>query len=273
MANHPDLHYLLDWNYTPEKMQAALESGVDPNERYWKYEENALHVAVRRRRLEAIAPLLKYGVDINAKTKGGKTAYAHAIRRGFTEISDYLENRGADTSLNAADQLAVALVNGNLDAAARLIAENSELVPQMNPEEARILPDLTGRARTDVVRLLLDAGVDVSSRGLDEGTGLHMAAWFGQPDNTRLLIKYQAPLEIRGDLHNMSPLGWVVHGSVYSGSAQSHADDYTEIARILLEAGASLLHPDLPEDKSGAWLLKEVSTGVEAVLRKFGASN
>lgn len=273
MANHPDLHYLLDWNYTPEKMQTALESGADPNERYWKYEENALHVAVRRRRLEAISPLLKHGVDINAKTKGGKTAYAHAIRRGFTEISDYLKAKGADTSLNIADQLAVALVNGDMEQASGIIAANSNVVAQMNAEEDRILPDLTGRPRTDVVRLLLDAGINIASRGLDEGTGLHMAAWFGQPGNTQLLIDYQAPLEIRGDLHNMSPLGWVVHGSVYSGSAQSNADDYTQIARILLEAGASLLHPDLPEDTTGAWLLKEVSPGVEAVLREFGASN
>ncbi|MBX2876247.1 MAG: ankyrin repeat domain-containing protein [Saprospiraceae bacterium] len=273
MANHPDLHYLLDWNYSPEKMEAALESGADPNESYWKYEENALHVAVRRRRLEAISPLLKYGVDINAKTKGGKTAYVHAIRRGFTEISDFLQKKGADTTLNTADHLAVALGNGEMEKASALIAEHPDLVPQMNAEEARILPDLTGRQRTDVVHLLLDAGIDITSRGLDEGTGLHMAAWFGQPANTQLMIDYQAPLEIRGDLHNMSPLGWVVHGSVYSGSAQSHADDYTRIARILLEAGASLLHPDIPADTTGAWLLKEVSPGVEAVLREFGASN
>lgn len=273
MTNHPDLHYLLDWNYTPEKMQAALENGADPNVRYWKYEENALHVAVRRRRLEAISPLLKHGVDINAKTKGGKTAYAHAIRRGFTEISDFLESKGADTFLNTADQLAVALGKGEIEKASALIAEDPDLVPQMNPEEARILPDLTGRNRTDVVRLLLEAGIEITSRGLDEGTGLHMAAWFGQAENTQLLIDHQAPLEIRGDLHNMSPLGWVVHGSIYSGSAQSHADVYTQIARILLEAGASLRHPDIPEDLSGAWLLKEVSPGVEAVLREFGASN
>lgn len=273
MANHPTLHYLLDWEYTQAGMLQLLQSGANPNERYWKYQENALHVAVRRRRLECIEPLLDHGVDINATTKGGKTAYAHAIRRGFTEISDALQEKRADTTLNQADQLAVALVEGQIARAGAMIAENPELIPSMNEEEARILPDLTGRNRTDVVRLLLDAGVDLTSRGLDEGTGLHMAAWFGQPANTQLLIDYNAPLEIRGDLHNMSPLGWAVHGSVYSGSAKSHADDYVKITRILLQAGASLLHPDLPEDTSGSWLLKEVAPGVEAVLREHGASN
>lgn len=273
MADHPTLHYMLDWKYTQDGMLELLQAGADPNERYWKYEENALHVAVRRRRLESITPLLEHGVDINAKTQGGKTAYAHAIRRGFTEISNFLEEKGADTSLNEADQLAVALGKGEIEQAKAMIATNPNLVPKMNAEEARILPDLAGRTRTDVVRLLLDAGVDIKSRGLDEGTGLHMAAWFGQPANTQLLIDYKAPLEIRGDLHNMSALGWVVHGSVYSGSAESHAEDYIKISRILLEAGASLLHPDLPDDTTGAWLLKKVAPGVEAVLREYGASN
>lgn len=273
MTNHPTLHYMLDWEYTETGMLQLLQSGADPNASYWKYQENALHVAVRRRRLECIAPLLDHGVDINATTKGGKTAYAHAIRRGFTEIIDELKKKGADTSLNAADELAVALVKGEMERASAMIAAAPTLVPNMNEEEARILPDLTGRRRTDVVRLLLDAGVDITSRGVDEGTALHMAAWFGQPANTELLLEYQAPLEIRGDVYNNTPLGWLAHGSVYSGTAQSHAEDYVEIAKILLKAGASLMHPNHPEDTKGAWLLKEVSPGVEAVLRAYGASN
>jgi ankyrin repeat protein len=273
MTNHPTLHYLLDWEYTEAGMLQLLQSGVDPNEPYWKYQETALHVAVRRRRLACIAPLLEHGVDIDATTKGGKTAYAHAIRRGFTEISDELEKKGADTTLNSADELAVALVKGQLERANAMIAEAPDLVPGMNEEEARILPDLTGRPRKDVVQLLLEAGIDLTSRGVDEGTALHMAAWFGQPANTQLLLEYNAPLEIRGDVYNNTPLGWLAHGSVYSGTAQSHAEDYVEIAKILLKAGASLVHPDHPEDTSGAWLLKEVSPGVAAVLRAYGASN
>ena len=123
MADHPTLHYMLDWKYTQDSMLELLRAGANPNERYWKYEENALHVAVRRRRLESITPLLEHGVDINAKTKGGKTAYAHAIRRGFTEISVFLEEKGADTALNEADQLAIILGKGEIEQAKAMIKE------------------------------------------------------------------------------------------------------------------------------------------------------
>ncbi len=273
MANHPELHYMIDWAYTPEKMTTLLDNGADPNARYWKYGENALHVAVRRRRLDCIDVLLAHGVPIDARTKGGKTAYVHAIRRGFTEISDHLAQLGADTNLSAADQLAVLLVENKLEAAKAILAKYPKLVREMNAEEARILPDLAGRPMPEAVTLLLDAGIDITSRGLDEGTALHMSAWFGQPAITRLLIERNAPLEIRGDLHNMSPLGWVVHGSVYSGSAKSHAKDYVDIAKALLEAGALLTHPNHPEDLHGAWLLKKVAPAVEEVLRAHGAKN
>lgn len=273
MANHPELHYMIDWAYTPEKMTTLLNNGTDPNERYWKYDENALHVAVRRRRLDCIDALLAHGVPIDAKTRGGKTAYAHAIRRGFTEISDHLAQLGADTSLSAVDQLAVLLGENKLEAAKAILTKYPKLASEMNAEEARILPDLAGRPMPEAVTLLLDAGIDIASRGLDEGTALHMSAWFGQAAITRLLIKRNAPLEIRGDLHNMSPLGWVVHGSVYSSSAESHAKDYADIAKALLEAGALLTHPDHPEDLHGAWLLKKVAPAVEEVLRAHGAKN
>ncbi|MEZ5041366.1 MAG: ankyrin repeat domain-containing protein [Saprospiraceae bacterium] len=272
MTNHPPLHYLLDWAYDPVKMDEVLKNGADPNERYWKYEETALHVAVRRRRLDCIDVLLSYGAAIDAKTKGGKTAYAHAIRRGFTEISDHLAALGADTGLNTADELAVVLCKHDLDQAQAILATHPGLVVNMNAEEARILPDLAGRPMPAAVGLLLDAGIDITSRGLDEGTALHMSAWFGQLEVTRLLIARNAPLDIQGDLHNMSPLGWVVHGSVYSGSAESHKMDYAEIARALLEAGASLAHPSEPEkDPHGSWLLEKVSKEVEKVLRAYGA--
>ncbi len=273
MANHPELHYMIDWAYTPEKLNTLLGKGSNPNERYWKYDENALHVAVRRRRLDCIDVLLAHGVPIDAKTKGGKTAYAHAMRRGFTEIADHLAALGADTSLNTADQWAVLLRENKLAEAKAMLAQSPNIAREMNAEEARILPDLAGRPLPEAVSLLLDAGTDITSRGLDEGSALHMSAWFGQLAITHLLIERKAPLEIRGDLHNMSPLGWVVHGSVYSSSAESHAEDYAAIAKALLDAGALLTHPDHPEDLHGAWLLKKVGPAVEQVLRAYGAKN
>ena len=41
---------------------------------------------------------------------------------------------------------------------------------------------------------------------------LHQAAWFGQPDNARLLIEAGAPLDVFDSVHESSPLGWAAHG-------------------------------------------------------------
>lgn len=38
------------------------------------------------------------------------------------------------------------------------------------------------------VTFLIDAGADLEAPGLDGGTSLHQAAWFGQPDHARVLI-------------------------------------------------------------------------------------
>lgn len=268
-TDHP-LHYLLDVDYHPDRMIGLLEAGVDPNVKYGPFTETALHAAVRRRRLEAIQPLLKYGADINAQTKGGKTAYAHAARRGFFEISRFLEERGADTNLNQADELAVALIRNDLATARAIIAENPDLVPNMTTEEARILPDLSGRSMPEAVVLLLDAGADITARGLDGGTALHQAAWFGQPEMAEILIRHGAPLEILCREHQSTPLGWAAHGSSFSGGAKEREEAYVKIAEWLLEAGASLVHPHDPDPEvAGGWLLGQCSLEVAEVIRRY----
>src|SRR5262249_62138725 len=103
------------------------------------------------------------------------------------------------------------------------------------------------------VKLLIDAGADLTATGLDSGTPLHQAAWFGQPANARLLIDAGARLDVFDATHQSSPLGWAVHGSRYSGGAAQHQDEYVAIAKMLLEAGASLHYP--PQQGGDAYFL------------------
>lgn len=268
---HP-LHALLDGPFQEYQFAQLLADGADPNLPAGPLDETPLHVAVRRRRLECIDPLYRAGADLDARTRGGKTAYAHAARRGFFEIVDKLADLGAETSLNTADQLAVALVRHDLETARELVQNNPELVPNLGPEEARILPDLAGRPQPEAVELLLQAGIDLTGRGLDGGTALHQAAWFGQPACAAVLLNFGAPVNIGGDDHHSTPLGWVAHGSTYSGGAAERQEAYVELARLYLEAGASLAHPLHPErDAHGAWLLADASPAVQAVLMAYGA--
>lgn len=269
----PVLHALLDFCFQVPLVEALLERGADPDEPAGPAGETALHVATRRRRLPAVRMLARRGVRLDARNAGGMTAYQHAVRRGFEEIAAALAELGADTTLTASDRFAVALVKGDLDAARAMLADDPGLVRRFGPEEARLLPDLAGRLeRTEAAALLLEAGADIAARGLDGGTALHQAAWFGQPEAAALLLDEGAPLEVLCTVHRSTPLGWVCHGSRYSGGAEERAEVYARIAELLLEAGASLAHPDAPEqDSAGGWLLADASEPVAAVLRRHGA--
>ena len=245
------MHEFLDFNYGPDGDQQLLErlaEGTDVNARVEG--ETPLHVAVRRRRENAVGILLDHHAEIDARNGHGKTGYAHALRRGFNEVASLLEQRGADTTLNDADRLAVAIVEGRLDDARSLMAEHPGAVRTGNPEEDRLLADMAGRSGTQAVKLLIDAGADLAAPGLDTGTPLHQTAWFGQPANARLLIEAGAPLNVFDRVHQSSPLGWAVHGSRYSGGAPQRQSVYRELVQMLLDAGSSLRYPEDSSDRA-----------------------
>ena len=248
----PSLHEFLDNAYGRDgdaELARRLEAGADLTARAGAAAETPLHLAARRRRAAgAVRRLLDHGADIDARTAGGKTAYAHAARRGFSELASLLAERGADTTLAPADRLAVAIVGGRLDEARRLLEAHPGCARTGDPEEDRLLADVSGRNGTAPVVLLIAARADLTATGLDEGTPLHQAAWFGQPDNARLLLEAGAPLDVFDACHDSSPLGWAVHGARYSGGARDRSDAYVEVVRLLLEAGAGLHYPGRPDD-------------------------
>ena len=266
------LHELLDFNYGADGddvLRRTLDEGADPNERHGPHEETPLHVATRRRRAEAVDILLAHGADIDARTAGGKTAYAHAIRRGFGEVAALLVKRGASTELNEADRFAVAIGNGHLDEARAILEAHPGVARTANPEEDRLLADVAGRNDRDPVALLIEAGADLTARGLDSGTALHQAAWFGQPENGRLLIDAGAPLDVFEGVHEASPIHWAVHGSRYSGAAEERQDAYVELVEMFLAAGSSLHYPGDPGgDAYEKRLLRDASPRVRNVLRQ-----
>lgn len=267
------LHELLDVAYGrdgDETLRRLLAEGADAEGRAGVRSETPLHVATRRRRATAVRILLDHGADMEATTAGGKTAYAHAMRRGFLEVAEVLRARGASPALNEADRLAVAVGSGKLDEAGAILRDHPHVARSGNPEEDRLLADVAGRNETEPVRFLIEAGADLLATGLDDGTPLHQAAWFGQPTNARLLLEAGAPIDVFEPTHNASPLHWAVHGSRYSGDAEHRQDAYVALVRMLLAAGSSLHYPDDPDgDAYRERLLTDATPRVKEVLEAF----
>ena len=265
------LHEFLDCHFGADGddvLRRMLDEGADPNRRGEPHRETPLHTATRRRRASAVDILLAHGADIDARTAGGKTAYAHAVRRGFDDVAALLLRRGADTELSEADRFAVAVVNERLDEARAILEARPGVARTGNPEEDRLLADVAGRNDREPVTFLIEAGADLTARGLDSGTPLHQAAWFGQPANARLLIDAGAPLDIFEDVHHSSPLHWAVHGSRFSGGADDRQDAYVELVGMLLAAGSSLHYPGDPGgDAYRNRLLEDATPRVLEALR------
>jgi ankyrin repeat protein len=259
------LHWMLDFRCVRPAVQRLLDDGADPNLRVGKYGETALHVAVRRRRIELIDPLLAAGAEIDAETTGGLSAWRHALRRPFEEICERLAERGSSTVQTPGDELAAALLASDMDRARAKLA--CAAVDKWCAEERRVLCDLASQGNAEATLFLLDAGVDIESRGLDEGTALHQTAWFGQPEVARLLVERGARLDARCDIHNSTPLAWVAHGSRWAGEAGKRQDDYVEIAELLMAAGAPLPGPSDQHDHPQ---LAQASDRVRAVLATSG---
>ena len=264
------LHQRLDWDYGEHgdrMLEEVLRSGIDIHAR--ENGETLLHVAARRRRLRALELLADHGAELDAENGNGKTAFCHASRRGFAEIASALTIRGASVVLAPADQFAVAVVQGRMDEARGMLDKTPEVIRTGNPGEDRLLADMAGRPHPDVVRFLVDAGADLSAPGLDDGTPLHQAAWFGQPTNARILIEAGAPLEVFDGCHQSSPLGWAIHGSQFSGDADGRTDMYVVLAKLFLEAGAKVTYPGSEDDAYLNRLRQDASPSVLEILNNW----
>ncbi|MDX1406694.1 MAG: ankyrin repeat domain-containing protein [Saprospiraceae bacterium] len=269
------LHAFLDEHYWPDGddvLRSMIADGADLNARSEDGSETPLHIATRRRRLSAVQIMIEHGVEVNDRNAQGKTAFEHAIRRGFTEISDLLAAHGADQTLNPADELAEAITRHDYAAARELIQQHPETVRTGNPEEDRLLADIAGRNPVVPVALLINAGADLTAPGLDGGTPLHQAAWFGQPANARLLILAGAPLDIFDPVHHSSPLHWAIHGSRFSGEAELRQQSYITLVRMLLTAGSSLHYPGDPSDVYQQRMQEDASDQVRPILERHFAA-
>jgi hypothetical protein len=89
---------------------------------------------------------------------------------------------------------------------------------------------------TVAVRLMLEAGVPVDSRGQHGATPLHWAAFHGNVDMTRDILRFKPPLEATDRDFNGTPLGWAMHGSRHGWYRDS--GNYQAVADLLLAAGA-----------------------------------
>ena len=192
---------------TPEEIQAAINSGADPNARS-NYGRSALTAVCNCNTSEAVRVLLKAGANPNATEFEGWTSLMSVVDKDDVELET---------------------VRLLLEAGADVNAKNDY-------GTTPLLRNVCWNNRPDIVTLLLEAGADMYACGaigfdnLEYGTETPVEASIGKMDNAVLKIFLDAGADINKRYSNGQTL-LIKAAGMYHGA---------DCVKFLLEAGADV---------------------------------
>jgi len=166
--------------------------------------------------------------------KLGHFKSAHLIAREFEhqDVLALLLERSPDSL-----KLALACELGDEALFQRMLAERPGLATRLSEDEKRKLANAAQNNNASAVRLMLDAGWPTDSRGQHGGTALHWAAWHGNLEMARAILRHHPALELRDEAYDGTALGWALHGSEQGWHREK--GDYAAVVEALLDAGAN----------------------------------
>ena len=119
---------------------------------------------------------------------------------------------------------------------------------EFSPLEQRQVAHAARNNETTSLRLMLSLGLPVTVRGQHNATPLHWAAWHGNVEMLREILRRNPPLEDNQNDFNGTPLRWAIHGS--TNGWYRDKGDYANTVTELLKAGA--VRPAKVDDGSDA---------------------
>jgi hypothetical protein len=201
-----------------------------------------LHWAIGRGRgVPILRMLLDAGADANLPhPRTGHRPLAAAARCGHLAAYDLLLERGATSELDPVETGVLAVARGE---STRLPAAPPPMPGVPGDGPGWLLGQFALLGRVDVVRALLDAGMDVDTRGWSRFTPLDQAAMTGHTEVVRLLIERGADLaDCAFDDEGPTPLDCAIWGERNNRAADG---DYAGTIALLVAADAPTRH-ELP---------------------------
>jgi ankyrin repeat protein len=159
-----------------------------------------------------------------------------------------------------AQRLLAACAKADRAAAEAVVASHPGVVAGLGRDQMRLIADRAHANDTAAVALMLDLGFDARVLGPDNADALHWAAFQGNAEMVRTLLRHDPPIGVKDASHGGTPLDWCVYGSV-CGWAKNRGD-FAAAARLLLDAGERCDAADLPTGRDD----------VDAVLRGYLAT-
>jgi hypothetical protein len=191
--------------------------------------------------------LLDRGANLERPSIAGnpQSLVIACLANGRPEAAEFLASRGAHLDLAGA----VAL--GRLDVVKSFFDEDGSLKRNATKEQLQEgFRFACGYGRDEEVEFLLAKGVDLAAQSGDGQTGLHWAVIGGHRETVKLLLRHNAPLEVK----NMYG-GTVVDQALWSAAHGGDADVYIAILEALVDAGAKIPERHVPVNpRLNGWL-------------------
>jgi hypothetical protein len=165
--------------------------------------------------------------------KLGKNRTAHSVARDFghEEVFQLLMERTPE-----ALKLALACELGDEAVFQEFLARHPDAVKTLSEDDRRKLPNAAQNNNTKAVRLMLAAGWPVDTPGEMGATALHWAAFNGNAEMTRDILRYHPTLELQSKQEASPALGWALYAS--GNGWNRDKGDYVGTVRALVDAGA-----------------------------------
>ncbi len=172
--------------------------GMDVNERT-KDGKTPLILAASGGYAPTVEALVDLGADVNLQDNVGASALITAATAGHGDVVRILLARGADAGLKDRDggsALLNAVFFGYRDAVGALL-KHKEAIPADDLNEGMLIA--SGMGHTEIVQDMIEAGLDVNVIGLHGRTALMAAAKFDRLDTVKLLLKNGARIDVKNE--------------------------------------------------------------------------
>lgn len=237
-------------------LKILLDANADVDSRYGESRSTALHLAAEQGHSNVMRILLKAGASLDLLDDLGKTPLFSAVDKGHTDISRMLLDAGANPSPWGKENeplLFAALCNRSVDIITSLLQTGANVDATVPSTGITLLHTASEEGNTALVKLLLEAGAQVSPRTVAGATPLHQAAVFGHTEVARLLLDAGADINAL-EYDGMTPLD----NTIYCGQL--------ETMREIQQAGGRLNVVDMgrdEQDEENMWKYVDVKGYVD----------
>ena len=153
-----------------------------------------LHWAIYRGRSAAhVRALLDQGADPRSLDSHRQDARHHAASSGLPEVLRLLEEGGDGEPFTDQERFVAACASADAVAARRLLGAKPALIENLTAGQLKQLPNLAMSGRDEAVKLMVELGWPITTRGGDiDGSALNWAVFRGNAPLTEFLLQHGA---------------------------------------------------------------------------------